>query len=227
MFRDDTVRYSYGSEVYSAGRKQIGTGRQIYNQPESVGNIAGGPAADVVARDKDGVLWEYLGKGDGTFAPRTRIGSGWNAYNKITGGSDLTGDGCPDLLATDTSGVLWLYKSTGNYLAPFAARVRVGGGWGIYNQITAVGDIAGSTAGDLVARDTTDVLWLYQGTGTGAFAGRVRIGGGWGSFSHLVGVGDTDGNGRNDLYAVSSAGSRLYSGTGSATARSPRPSTRP
>ncbi|WP_411107998.1 VCBS repeat-containing protein [Streptomyces sp. c-19] len=218
LFRDDTVRNSYGSEVHSAGREQIGTGWQIYNQLEAVGNIAGGPAADVVARDKDGVLWEYLGKGDGTFAPRTRIGSGWNAYNKITGGSDLTGDGRPDLLATDTSGVLWFYKSTGNYLAPFAARVRVGGGWGIYNQITAVGDIAGSTAGDLVARDTTGVLWLYQGTGTGAFAGRVRIGGGWGSFSHLVGVGDADGNGRNDLYAVSSAGSRLYSGTGSATA---------
>ncbi|MEV4425080.1 VCBS repeat-containing protein [Streptomyces sp. NPDC053792] len=217
LFRDDTVKVPSSPEVYSPERVQIGTGWQIYNQLEAVGNIAGATAGDVVARDSSGVLWEYLGKGDGTFAARWKIGSGWNAYNKITGGSDLNGDGRSDLLATDTSGVLWFYKGTGDYRAPFAARVRVGGGWGVYNQITAVGNIAGSVHGDLVARDTSGVLWLYQGTGAGTFSARVRIGSGWGSFTSLVGVGDFDRDGLNDLYAVSPSGSRLYAGTGNAT----------
>ncbi|MEU1229985.1 VCBS repeat-containing protein [Streptomyces sp. NPDC005828] len=217
LFRDDTVKVTSSQEVYSNERVQIGSGWQIYNQLEAVGNIAGAPAADLVARDASGVLWEYLGKGDGTFAPRTKIGSGWNAYNKITGGSDLNGDGRSDLLATDTSGVLWLYKGTGNWAAPYAARVRVGGGWGAYNQITAVGDIAGSTAGDLVARDTSGVLWLYQGTGAGTFAARTKIGSGWGAYTSLVGAGDFDRDGRNDLYATGPSGSLLYAGTGNAT----------
>ncbi|MGW1511060.1 FG-GAP repeat domain-containing protein [Streptomyces sp. NPDC002394] len=218
LFRDDTVKVPSSSEVYSPGRLQIGTGWQIYNRLEAVGDIAGAPAADLVARDSSGVLWEYLGKGDGTFAARVRIGAGWNAYDKITGGSDLTGDGRSDLLATDTSGVLWFYKGTGDYRAPFAGRIRVGGGWGVYNQITAVGNVAGTAHGDLVARDASGVLWLYQGTGNGTFATRVRVGGGWGSFTHLIGVGDADRDGLNDLYAVGASGSRLYPGTGSTTA---------
>ncbi|WP_328943167.1 VCBS repeat-containing protein [Streptomyces sp. NBC_00250] len=217
LFRDDTVKTWASSEVYSVGRAQIGTGWQIYNQLEAVGNLAGGTAGDLVARDKDGVLWQYLGKGDGTFAPRTKIGSGWNAYDKITGGSDLNGDGKSDLLATDTSGSLWYYRGTGDWKAPFATRVRLGGGWGIYNQITAVGNLAGSAAGDLVARDTSGVLWLYQGDGSGKFTTRVKIGTGWGGFTHLVAAGDADRDGRVDLYAAGPSGSRLYTGTGDAT----------
>ncbi|NED04675.1 hypothetical protein G3I55_23765, partial [Streptomyces sp. SID6648] len=72
---------------------------------------------------------------------------GWNVYTRLTGGSDLDGDGRTDLLAADTAGVLWFYKGTGSASAPFAARTRVGGGWGVYNEITAVGDIAGTAAG--------------------------------------------------------------------------------
>lgn len=141
----------------------------------------------------------------------------WNAYTKLTGGSDLNGDGRSDLLATDTSGVLWFYKGTGSATAPFAGRVRVGGGWGAYNQITATGNLAGTAAGDLVARDTAGVLWLYQGDGRGAFTTRVRIGGGWGEYTDLVGIGDADHDGRADLYAAGPYGSRLYPGTGIAT----------
>ncbi|MBT2443938.1 VCBS repeat-containing protein [Streptomyces sp. ISL-36] len=215
----DEVRKTWSSDSYwSVGSKLAGSGWNIYQQIESVGNVGGAPAADLVARDKDGVLWLYLGKGDGTFAPRQRLGAGWNVYNKLAGGSDLNGDGTSDLLATDGSGGLWLYKGTGNWAAPFAARVRIGTGWQIYNQITSVGDIGGTAAGDLLARDTSGVLWLYQGNGSGSFIGRVRLGAGWGAYTHLVGMGDADRDGRNDLFAYGSGGSYVYPGTGSATA---------
>ncbi|MET7859416.1 VCBS repeat-containing protein [Streptomyces sp. NPDC005318] len=218
LWRDDLLDWPSGDQVTTAKRTKIGAGWQVCNQIEAAGNLAGAPAGDLVARDTSGVLWLYLGKGDGTFASRTKVGPGWQVYNKITGGSDLTGDGRPDLLATDTAGVLWLYKGTGSWSAPFAARTRVGGGWQIYNQITAVGNIAGSAAGDLVARDTAGVLWLYQGNGTGNFTARVRIGAGWNAFSHLVGAGDVTGDGRPDLIAYGPNGTYVYRSTGSATA---------
>ncbi len=218
LWRDDLFDWPSGSQVTTAKRTKVGSGWQIYKQIEAAGNLAGAPVGDLVARDSSGVLWMYLGKGDGTFATRTKVGSGWQIYNKITGGSDLTGDKRPDLLATDTSGVLWLYKGTGSSSAPFATRTKVGSGWQIYNQITAVGNIAGSTAGDLVARDTSGVLWLYQGNGTGKFTARVKIGSGWNRFSHLVGAGDVTGDGRPDLIGYGRDGTYVYRSTGSTTA---------
>ncbi len=145
-------------------------GWNVYEHIEAVGNIGGAAHGDVVALDANGDLWSHLAKGDGTFAPRTKIGYGWHVYDKVTGGSDLTGDGRPDLVATDTTGTAWLYKGTGDWAKPYTARTSLGGGWGVYNQITAVGNIAGATAGDLVARDTNGVLWLHLGKGDGTFA---------------------------------------------------------
>ncbi|MFE5710523.1 FG-GAP repeat domain-containing protein [Streptomyces sp. NPDC056501] len=219
LWRDDLVKSNMFESGYATEHKLVGSGWNGYNQVEAVGNVAGAPAGDVVARDRDGVLWLYLGKGDGGFATRLKVGPGWNAYNKITGGSDVNNDGWSDLFATDTSGVLWLYKGTGNWRTPYGSRTRVGGGWGAMNQITATGNLGGTVHGDLVARDTTGVLWLYPSTGTGTFGTRVRIGGGWGGYTQLVGAGDIDGDGRADLFAYSpSGGSYLHKGTGNLSA---------
>ncbi|MFJ4271925.1 FG-GAP repeat domain-containing protein [Streptomyces coelicoflavus] len=193
--------YSY----FQNPEQLVGGGWNAYDRIEGAGNLGGAPVSDLVARDRSGVLWLYLGKGDAEspFTSRSRIGGGWNVYRQITGGSDLNGDGRADLVATDTSGALWLYKGTGNWRAPFAKRVKIGtGGWGAYDQITATGDIAGAPAGDLVARDRSGVLWLYLGYGDGRFAPRARIGGGWNAYEHLVGIGDADHDGRADLYAT-------------------------
>ncbi|WP_443744599.1 FG-GAP-like repeat-containing protein [Streptomyces sudanensis] len=218
LWRDDLRDRSADGRIESARRTQVGRGWQTYKQIEAVGDIAGNEVGDLVALDGSGVLWHYLGKGDGTFAARERVGSGWGVYNKLTGGSDLDGDGRADLLAVDTAGVLWFYKGTSIPSAPFAARVRVGSGWGVYNQLTAVGNIAGTASGDLVARDTTGVLWLYQGNGAGGFAARVRIGSGWNAFTQLVGAGDVDNDGRPDMIAYGTGGTYLYRSTGSVTA---------
>ncbi|MFF9913928.1 FG-GAP repeat domain-containing protein [Streptomyces sp. NPDC013457] len=217
LWRGDTFYRSELGRLDQNIGELIGSGWQTYDHVESTGNLGGQATADLVARDRAGVLWLYLGKGDGTFAARTKIGSGWNTYTRLAGGSDLTGDGRPDLVATDRAGDLYLYTATGNYNAPFSARKKIGRGWGIYNDLTAVGDIAGGPAGDLVARDRAGVLWLYLGKGDGTFAARTKIGSGWNAYTHLVGVGDANRDGRADLYAVNTAdphGPVLYKGTG-------------
>ncbi|MFF0423192.1 FG-GAP repeat domain-containing protein [Streptomyces sp. NPDC004520] len=188
-----------------------------YPQIESVGNIGGTSAPDVIGVDSAGVLWVHPGTGDGAkpFGTRVKVGGGWQVYNKLAGGSDLDGDRRADLVAIDKAGDLYFYKGTGNTAAPFAPRKKIGFGWGIYNQITATGDIAGVRAGDLVARDNNGDLWLYQGRGDGTFGFRSRIGAGWNAYSQLVAVGDVTGDGRNDLYAYGPNNtSYVYGGTG-------------
>ncbi|CAM5296969.1 hypothetical protein STANM309S_06143 [Streptomyces tanashiensis] len=148
-----------------------------YDRVEAVGDIAGSPAVDIVARDKAGSLWLHVGDPMATAEP-VRIGGGWNTYTQLNGGSDLTGDGRADLVAVDTAGDLYLYTATGSTKAPFAPRKKIGYSWGIYNQLTATGNIGGGPAGDLVARDNGyGKLWLYLGKGDGTFAPRTQIGG--------------------------------------------------
>ncbi|MEU7073564.1 VCBS repeat-containing protein [Streptomyces narbonensis] len=216
LWRDDLLDWPVGGQVTPAKpRVRIGTGWNTYNLIEAAGNNGGSPVGDVLGRDTAGVLWNYPGKGDGTFGTRIKVGPGWGIYNKLAGGSDLNGDGKADLVASDASGLLWFYKGTGSSTAPYAGRVKVGSGWGVYNQLTAVGNIAGGVAGDLVARDAAGVLWLYLGKGDGTFAARTKIGTGWGGYSQLVGVGDANNDGRNDLVAYGSAGTHVFLGTGS------------
>ncbi|MFE5791918.1 FG-GAP repeat domain-containing protein [Streptomyces sp. NPDC056503] len=214
LWTDSTVMTPQGE--LDARRARVGGGWQAYDRIEATGDIARSQRSDIVARDRSGVLWFYESNGYGRFYDRSRIGGGWQVYDLLAGGSDLTGDGRPDLLATDRTGVLWLYRSTGDVEAPFAARKKVGAGWGVYNQLTATGDIAGTTGGDLLARDKDGVLWMYLGKGDGTFTGRTRVGGGWNAYTELVGGGDADNDGKADLFAYSAREKKtyLYGGTG-------------
>ncbi|MFH8717304.1 FG-GAP repeat domain-containing protein [Streptomyces zaomyceticus] len=112
-----------------APRIRIGGGWQTYDRITATGNIAGARGGDLVARDRDGVLWLYLGKGDGTFTTRTRIGGGWQEYDEIVGIGDADRDGRADLLvdgkAMYRGQSLSYYKGTGDVRAPFAPRRKL------------------------------------------------------------------------------------------------------
>ncbi|MEU7073078.1 VCBS repeat-containing protein [Streptomyces narbonensis] len=112
-----------------APRKRIGGGWGGYDKLVATGNIGGGPAGDLVARDRAGVLWLHLGKGNGTFAPRTRIGGGWQRYSDIVAVGDGNKDGRPDLLVKDRfevgPDVLGFHTGTGDWKAPFSSRTQL------------------------------------------------------------------------------------------------------
>ncbi|MFI2437298.1 N-acetylmuramoyl-L-alanine amidase [Streptomyces sp. NPDC018693] len=178
---------------------------------------------NILGRDSSGVLWQYQGTGSATapFLSRYRVGGGWNTYNAVTTLTALRADGTGDMVARDTGGVLWYYKASGNPSAPFAPRVRVGGGWSIYNTFTGARDLDRDGRPDLIARDGGGVLWFYKGTGstTAPFAPRTRIGAGWNIYNALTDTGDLTGDGKADLIARDGSGVLwLYKGTGSATA---------
>ncbi|PKV82657.1 hypothetical protein [Streptomyces sp. TLI_146] len=199
-------------------RQLVGGGWQTYNTLVKVGQIStwhtGGP---LVARDGDGVLWLYqTTQAPAPFKSRIRVGGGWQAYNQLTGVGDVSGDGVADLVARDSSGTLWLYQGMKNPADPFKSRVKVGGGWQAYNQLTGVGDVTDDGLSDTVARDKDGVLWLYQGTKnpTNPFKSRVKVGGGWQAYNQLTGVGDVTDDGLSDTVARDKDGVLwLYQGT--------------
>ncbi|MFB7585737.1 N-acetylmuramoyl-L-alanine amidase [Streptomyces sp. NPDC056169] len=177
---------------------------------------------NVLARDASGVLWQYQGTGNASapFLSRYRVGPGWGVYNAITPMTALRADGTGDAVARDASGVLWYYQGSGNPSSPFKARLRTGGGWGVYDRIIAVRDVTNDGRPDLIAREKSGVLWLYKGTGTPAtpFATRIRVGGGWQTYNAIVSTGDLSGDGKADLIGRDAAGVLWsYKGTGSST----------
>ncbi|MGP9018928.1 FG-GAP-like repeat-containing protein [Streptomyces sp. BR1] len=120
-----------------APRTKIGGGWQIYMDLTGGTDLTGDAKPDLLARDRDGVLWLYKATGNpaAPYATRTRIGGGWNTYTRIVSVGDTTGDGKPDLIAVDRDGGLWHYRGTGNPTDPFAARTKIGTGWSTYNTL--------------------------------------------------------------------------------------------
>ncbi|MEV3860617.1 VCBS repeat-containing protein [Streptomyces sp. NPDC050095] len=186
-YSDDAWIWTKNGDVYNTDSKKVGYGWTIYSKVLSPGNIAGAQGADVLARDKSGVLYAYLGYGDGTLTKRIKIGSGWNQYNQITGRGDLTGDGKADIVARDSAGVLWLYKGTGNVNSLFSAKVKIGAGWNQFNTLVGSGDIDLDGKADLLARTSTGDLYLYKGTGSASpvFAAKKKIGYGFSTYRLL------------------------------------------
>lgn len=202
---------------------RVATGWQSYKSATPLTPLRPNGTGDVIARDSSGTLWYYKGSGH-AYAPsaaRVKAGTGWGGYTMIAAPGDVTGDGKPDVFAMDSSRTLWLYAGTGSTTAPFAARVKIGTGYGPYNVMTGVGDVTGDGKGDFVARDASGRLYLYAGTGNAAkpLAGRVPIGSGFQVYNQLAGPGDITGDGKPDLVARDSSGTLwLYPGTGNAAA---------
>ncbi|MFF7979932.1 FG-GAP repeat domain-containing protein [Streptomyces sp. NPDC007901] len=131
--------------------------------------------------------------------------SGWTQYNALTSRGDVSGDGHPDLIARNAStGAVYLYKGTS--AGKLAARVKLYDNWKGYRKIVGTGDITGDITGDgkadLLAQDTSDNLYRYDGKGDGTFAARVKVFSHWGgSYNAVVGVGDITGDGKGSFGA--------------------------
>jgi hypothetical protein len=174
------------------GYTELGTPSVMYRSIVTPGNLTGSSVGDeVLGLTESGRLNMFSIDGLINGTP-IWTGNGWQIYNQVVAVGDTNGDGWGDLLARTPSGDLYLYKGTGNASAPLSARINVGHGYGIYDQLTGAGDITGTGHETLVARDLNGDLWMYQLDGTAAspLAARVKIGTGWNIYNQLIGWGD-------------------------------------
>ncbi|WP_405537824.1 hypothetical protein OG787_34365 [Streptomyces sp. NBC_00075] len=163
-------------------RRVIGTGFGGYDVLTSPGDITGDGRADLVARDKAGVLWRYAADGKGGLAARVELVAGQGGYTRLVGAGDLNGDAIGDLVGLDRAGVLWRWL--GNGKGAFGARVRIAGGISV-NALAVPGDLTGDGRPDLLGRDGKGALWRWNGTGAATFGTKARIATGWSGYTGL------------------------------------------
>jgi hypothetical protein len=181
-------------------RRALGTGWQVMDVVDAVGDLSGDGRPDVLARERGtGRLWLYPGDGRGSFGARALIGTGWQTMDAVVGVGDVTGDDIPDVVARDVSaGRLWLYPGTGR--GRLGPRRQVGIGWHMMDLILGTGDLTGDGIADMVAREKANGrLWLYAGNGAGRWAPRRQVGTGWLSMDAVTAVADLTRDGIPDL----------------------------
>lgn len=188
-YQDFVVRESATGDVHwmhwlpateKWGNDRIFTNWKTRTRILAPGDLTGDGLPDMLSVDSAGAMWEYPGKGNGTFSARVQVRTGWNQYNSIRAHGDFTGDGKADLIARSSSGsYVYLYKGTGKTGSDaFSARIKVRT-WADYNAFDAPGDVTGDGKADFLARTPGGTLYLYPGTGKATseiFATRISVG---------------------------------------------------
>ncbi len=172
------------------------------------GDLNGDHCNDVLIRMPDGSLRGYkleCGAAVTPTTPYTVLGTGFQAYKTLTTAGDLTGDGRADLLGWHAAtGDIHLFASKSDGTLAAAKKIRTH--W-TYTKVMGVGDLNGDGYGDLLATDTSNNLWRYDGTAAGQFKERVLVFENWGSsYDTVVGVGDITGDGKADIIERDKAG---------------------
>lgn len=187
-------------------RVAMGVNWEYTNLYAGQGGVPAHGRSELVARTSNGAVYYYYGKMNGGFGNRDEVFAPGEAPVNQVGLSVASSFSA----LNQTNWLMWvggdLYNN-GDF---------VGGGWGIYNALVGVGDVTADGYGDLLARDKSNVLWLYPSRGNGnQFGSRVRLGAGWGIYNKLFGAGDVTGDGRADLLARGTDGSLwAYPGNG-------------
>ncbi|MFE4543429.1 hypothetical protein [Arthrobacter sp. NPDC056727] len=179
----------------------------VPNPPSTTSSIRS--AADVVAADSGGVLWDYPATGGGGFSARQRIGVGWSALAKgfVT---DWNSDGVFDIIAQWKDGRLSFYP--GRAGGGFTPARAIGTGWGGYHITVGHWRKTDQYPG-ILAYDAAGTLWYYGNTAGSSLSARTRTGAGWrGLYLTMT---DFDQDGAQDLLAKRSDGTLvLYRSTG-------------
>ncbi|MDX3492880.1 FG-GAP-like repeat-containing protein [Streptomyces turgidiscabies] len=160
----------------------VGTGFNQYDVLTSPGDLTGDGLADLVARDKAGVLWRYSSDGDGGLTERVELVGGLGGYTRLIGAGDLNRDGIGDMVGLDSAGALWRWLGDGK--GGFGPRARIAGGISV-KALAVPGDLTGDGRPDLVGLDSAGALWRWNGTATATFGTKTRVATGWTGYKNL------------------------------------------
>jgi hypothetical protein len=177
---------------------------------------------DLVGIDRTGELRTYsVARTNWLGKPLARSNT-WRGTDKIVVVGDWDGDGYVDAMARRAAdGTMSLYR--GNSHGGFEAPVGRWPGWTNRRQITAVGDMNGDGAPDLMAQTRQGTVDLYPGRRLSGFKSPIRMRSSLPPGSAVVGVGLWTRDGAPDVLVRDRAGRiLLYPGNGPGGLGDPR-----
>ena len=154
--------------------------------------------SDILWRNDNGTLTNWLGQADGSFVGNYAAGvlslpAGWN----VLGTGDFNGDGRTDVLWQHENGTVtdWLAQANGNFQGNYAnAAYGVAASW----RLAGTGDFNGDGRCDILWRMADGAVTNWSGNANGSFSAAAvnfQAGAGW----NVAGTGDFNGDGRSDI----------------------------
>ncbi len=178
-------------------------------------DVTGNGWSDVLGQSSTGYLSAFPGNGSLVDPNARRTLAGLSGMTAVVRIGDLNRDGREDVIARQANGDLWFYP--GNSAGTgFGLRKKVGVGWQVLREVTAIGDLTGDGYPDLLAVSQGNNLYLYAGQPGSKLSGAKLVGGGWADKTELAGAGDFDRDGHPDLTARLTSDGSLYLWTGRA-----------
>ncbi len=131
-----------------------------------VGDFNGDTRSDVLLRNDDGTITEWLGQANGGFAWNSNASYGLNNTWHVAGVGDFNGDTRTDLLLRNDDGTIteWLGQANGGFVWNSNASYGLNNTW----HVAGVGDFNGDSRDDILLRndDGTITEWLGQANGS-------------------------------------------------------------
>ena len=154
--------------------------------------------SDILWRSNGGVITNWLGQANGTFAGNTananlNVGPDW----QIAGLGDFNGDGRDDVLWRRSNGQVseWLGTANGGFGTNSAVAHNVGLDW----HVAGIGDFNGDGRDDVLWRRDNGQLTKWLSTNDGRFASNSAVANNVGLDWDIAGIGDFNGDGRDDV----------------------------
>ena len=223
------ITYATDASGHWARTTKWGSGWNAMSQLSTGADFNGDGVADLMAvrtAVNRGTMMLYAGTGLRDFTTRAGAFPAVPGADHVRLAGDVDGDGYVDAVArVSASDSLVLMRGLPG--STFAAPIVIAGsgsGWNAFDLLETAGDYDYDGVPDLLARDTSGMLFVYPFSRNGSFKARLTVGtGGWQGMLSVTGAGAFNSDANGDVMALRASDHSLifYRGDGPTALQDP------